>query len=85
MTRPETTTIQDPNHPDPVTFAPKVLFHVVLGSTGPNGESWVNLNDGQRITANPATSADYVPHPARTAGQNTVKHSAGKKIDGSDF
>lgn len=76
--------IEDPNNPNPSTFAPAVLFHVTLLSPGA-GTSYVNKNDGQRITANPATSADYEAHPARTAAQGSVNHSAGKKKDGSSF
>lgn len=82
--QPETLKIEDPNHPDPVTFASQVLFHLVLGSPGPS-TSYVNKNDGQRITSNPAGAADYEPHPARTASQGPVNQSAGTKKDGSAF
>lgn len=82
---PEPLRIEDPNHPDPVTFAPQVLFNVELTSPGV-ATSYVNRNDGQRITANPATAADYEPHPdLPTAQGTTVKFSPGKKKDGSDF
>lgn len=81
---PEILRIEDPNNPNPSTFAPAVLFHVTLANPGA-GTSYVNKNDGQRITANPATSADFEAHPARTAAQGPVNHSAGKKKDGSSF
>ncbi len=77
--------IEDPNHPDPATFAPQVLFHAELISPG-IATSYVNKNDGQRITANPATAADYEAHPDLSNAQGlTVKFSPGKKKDGSDF
>lgn len=59
-----------------------VIFRVDY-SNPPSGSSFVNLNDGQRITANPATSADYEDHNG--APGTTSEASPGFKKDGSPF
>ena len=51
--------------------------------TAPAGSSFVNANDGQKITANPATNADYLDH-AKAPGAKGL-FSPGVRSDGSGF
>ncbi|MGE0710377.1 MAG: lamin tail domain-containing protein [Planctomycetota bacterium] len=49
----------------------------------PSGPSFVNKNDGQRISANPATTADYEDHSAAPGAQGVA--TPGLRKDGSKF
>lgn len=52
----------------------------------PSGSSFVNRNDGQKITANPASSADYEDHKGATGtSAKTLEASPGVRKDGSKF
>ncbi|MGE0712494.1 MAG: hypothetical protein AB7N76_01445 [Planctomycetota bacterium] len=76
---PETVTLQTlPG----ATGTPTVLFSVSFTTAG-TGVSSVNENDGQRITANPASDADYEPHT--TANDAQGDSSPGRENDGSPF
>jgi hypothetical protein len=59
-----------------------VLFRAQVQSPGA-GLSLNNANDGQKISANPATTADYVHHDAAQGA--TTRFSPGTKADGSAF
>lgn len=52
----------------------------------PSGSSFVNKNDGQKITANPASSADYEDHKsAAGTSAKTLEASPGFRKDGTKF
>ena len=58
------------------------IFKVVY-TTAPTGPSLTNKVDGQKITSNPATNADYVDHS--TVPGSVGKSSPGVKADGTSF
>lgn len=82
LTSGETVVIED-QHLD-ASFNSTIIFKVTLPAETA-GTSFTLRNEGQRITTNPATGADYELHPARTTTQGSFNFSPGTKRDGTSF
>jgi hypothetical protein len=75
-TAPETIVIED-------SFG-TVLFQVSFPSSPGAGSSWQNVNDGQKITANPAPASSYVNHTTSATAQG-ARFSPGRRANGQPF